>query len=77
LNKKGNVKLAVTDVLNMRQQRISSVYPRLAYELKQKHETRVFRLNFSYNFGNSQVVAARNKNTGLEDENSRLKSVSK
>ncbi|MCE3281342.1 MAG: outer rane beta-barrel protein [Chitinophagaceae bacterium] len=34
-------------------------------------ESRVFRINFSYRFGSTQVKAARNRKTGSEDENNR------
>ncbi len=74
LDKKGSLKLAATDIFNLKKQRVSSVYPGVNYSLNQKQETRVFRLTFNYNFGNSKVKAARNKTTGLEEEQSRLKS---
>lgn len=73
-NKKGSLKLAASDVFNIKMQRVSSVYPGVNYVVRQKNETRIFRLTFNYNFGNSKVKAARNKTTGLEDEQSRLKS---
>lgn len=74
LNKKGNLKFGATDIFNTKLQRVSSVYPGVNYVVRQKNETRVFRLTFNYNFGNSKVKEARNKTTGLEDEQSRLKS---
>lgn len=74
LNKKGSLKLAVTDIFNTKNQKISSVYPGVNYALRQKQETRVFRLSFTYRFGNSNVKASRNKTSGLEDEQSRIKS---
>ena len=74
LNKKGSLKLAATDIFNTKKQNVSSVYPGVNYAVKQKYETRVFRLSFTYRFGNSNVKASRNKNTGLEDEQGRIKS---
>ncbi len=74
LNKKGNLKLAATDILNTKNQKVSSVYPGVNYALRQKYETRVFRLSFTYRFGNSNLKESRHKPTGLEDEQSRLKS---
>jgi hypothetical protein len=36
-----------------------------------RFETRQFKLGFAYRFGNSQVKASRQRNTGAEDENKR------
>ena len=36
-------------------------------------ESRQIRLNFTYLFGNKQVKAARNRKTGMEDEQGRIK----
>lgn len=77
LNKKGNLKLGLTDLLNTKMQRVSGVYPGVHYALKQKYETRILRLSFTYRFGNNNVKASRDKKTGLEDEQSRLKAVGK
>jgi hypothetical protein len=35
-------------------------------------ESRQFKINFVYRFGNSQVKAARQRATGAEDENKRV-----
>jgi hypothetical protein len=35
-------------------------------------ESRLFKLNFTYRFGSMQVKAARQRKTGLEDENKRV-----
>lgn len=72
--KKGNLKMSVSDFLNTKNQRVSSVYPGVHYILRQKQETRVFRLSFTYRFGNSNVKESPNRKTGLEEEQSRLKS---
>jgi hypothetical protein len=34
-------------------------------------ESRQFRVNLSYLFGNNKMKSARNRNTGIEDENKR------
>lgn len=73
LHKKGNLKLSVSDFLNTKLQRVSSVYPGVNYSIRQKYETRIFRLNFTYSFGNRNVKESRSRQTGLEDEQSRLK----
>jgi hypothetical protein len=36
-----------------------------------KGETQQIKLNFSYRFGNSQVKAAKQRNTGADDETKR------
>jgi outer membrane receptor protein involved in Fe transport len=73
LNKKGNVKLSMNDVLNTRQLKVSSVYPGLDYAIRQKMETRVARLTFTYRFGNSNIKSQRARATGVESEQGRLK----
>jgi hypothetical protein len=73
-NKKGTLKLGVTDILNTKNQKVSSVYPGVNYAVRQKYETRVFRLSFTYRFGNNNVKASRDKKIGLEEEQRRLKS---
>ena len=40
---------------------------------RQKDETRIARLTFSYRFGKNEVKAARKRATGLEDEANRIK----
>ena len=35
-------------------------------------ESRVFRINLSYRFGNTQVRAARQRKIGVEDESQRV-----
>jgi hypothetical protein len=37
-----------------------------------RFESRQFKLGFSYRFGNNQVKASRQRNTGAEDENKRV-----
>ena len=75
LKKSGDLKIGITDMLNTKTQRISSVYPGVNYALRQKLETRVIRLSFIYRFGNNNVKASRDKKSGLEEEQSRLKSL--
>jgi hypothetical protein len=38
-----------------------------------KWESQQLRINFSYNFGNKQVKGARQRKTGMEDEQGRIK----
>jgi hypothetical protein len=37
-------------------------------------ESRQFKLNFTYRFGSNQVKAARQRNTGIDEENKRANS---
>jgi len=73
LNKKGNIKFSVSDVFNTRTAKINSTLPNVNYNLSQKHESRVFRLTFTYRFGSSSIREASNRSSGLESEQSRIK----
>lgn len=73
-DKRANIKLAANDVFNMMKARVSSAIPSQDYKLIQKQETRVFRLTFSYNFGSSQVKAAREHSSASETEQKRVRS---
>ena len=73
LNKKGTVKLNVSDVFN--NQRFQGTFDNAGYftRVSSKWESQQVRLNFTYRFGNTNVKAARNRKTGLEDEQNRVK----
>ena len=73
MNKKINVKLALSDAFNTRKQTITSAYTGLNYNLVQKNETRIGRINFTYRFGKSEIKPERRRSTGLEDEQRRIK----
>lgn len=73
MKKKANVKLALSDILDTRKQKISSAYEGLDYNLVQKNETRIGRLTFTYRFGKSEIKPERRRSTGLEDEQRRIK----
>lgn len=73
LNKKANIKLALSDVFDTRQQKITSGYEGLNYNLIQKNETRIGRVTLSYRFGRSEIKPERRRSTGLEDEQRRIK----
>lgn len=73
LKKKGSIKFAVSDVFNTNRTRLKSAYPGLKYELYQKNETQLFRLNFSYRFGKNEIKPARRRATGTEAEQRRMK----
>jgi iron complex outermembrane receptor protein len=69
-NKKINVKVGLDDVFNTLRNDISSDKLGNDFTIKQKRDTRLFRVNVTYNFGNSKIKK-RDHRTGAEDENSR------
>jgi hypothetical protein len=73
LNKKGNLKISVNDLFNTRETNIHSTLSSVNYKLYQKQESRIFRLTFTYRFGSSSIKEARDRSTGLESEQSRIK----
>lgn len=73
MEKRVNLKFALNDIFNSRKAQISSALPNLNYNLNQKLETRIFRLNVNYNFGSTAIKATTDRNTGLSDEAGRIK----
>lgn len=73
MNKKINIKLALSDAFNTRKQTITSAYTGLNYNLVQKNESRIGRISFTYRFGKSEIKPERRRSTGLEDEQRRIK----
>jgi outer membrane receptor protein involved in Fe transport len=71
--KKATLKFSVSDVFNTRQQYLTVQQGNLNFNVFQKNETRVARLTFTYNFGNTKIQA-RKRSGGAEDEKSRVKS---
>ncbi len=70
-NNKGNVKLNVNDPLWLNQFRGSTEYEQINFRIRSRWESRVARVTFTYNFGNQQVKAARQRTTGTEAERNR------
>ncbi|WP_462267475.1 TonB-dependent receptor domain-containing protein [Mucilaginibacter sp.] len=70
-NKKANIKFAVNDIFNMRRNDVNSVAGGNVIMIRQKNETRVFRLNFTYNFGNSKIKGSSHRTA--VDEGGRVK----
>jgi hypothetical protein len=73
LNKKANLKLAISDIFDMNTNNLTSAYPGLTYDLDQKNESRIARLSFSYRFGKNEIKPARRRATGTEAEQGRMK----
>lgn len=71
-DKRATIKFSVSDIFNTRTNNISSMYQSVNLEIRQKGETRVSRLSFTYNFGNTKIKA-REHETGAEQEKGRVK----
>ncbi|MGF7078528.1 TonB-dependent receptor domain-containing protein [Mucilaginibacter sp. UYCu711] len=68
--KKFNVKLGLDDIFNTLRNDISSHELTNNFTVLQKRDSRLVKLNLTYNFGNSKIKK-REHRTGAEDENSR------
>ncbi|WP_343667781.1 TonB-dependent receptor [Chitinophaga sp.] len=73
LHKKGSLKLNVNDVFNNQRFRGTFTNAGRFMSVNSKWESRQVRLAFTYRFGNMNIKAARNHQTGLEDEQNRVK----
>lgn len=74
LSGKATIKASVSDVFKTMQWSSTSDYAGQYMKVWGGWESRQFKLNLSYRFGNNQVKAARQRKTGLEDENKRVQS---
>lgn len=74
LDKKIIIKLSITDVLGTASPwHINSNFGGLIINGNGTWESRTARINFTYQFGSSQIKSARQRATGLEAESKRLK----
>jgi hypothetical protein len=71
--KKASLKLALSDVFNTLNTKLTSTYPGLTYNLYQKNESRIARISFTYRFGKNEIKPARRRSTGTESEQGRMK----
>lgn len=69
-DKKLNVKVSLTDVFNTLRNDLNSNALGNNFQIKQKSDTRVFRINLTYNFGSTNIKA-RQHSGGAETEKSR------
>jgi len=74
LQGKGNIKLAVSDIFKTMNWRGVSNFAGQNLIASGHWESRQFKVNFSYRFGKNTVKAARQRQTGAEDESKRVKS---
>lgn len=71
--KKANIKFSVSDVFNTRKNHVLSDSQGNVIDIHQKNETRIARLTFTYNFGNTKIKV-RQHQTGADEEKNRVKS---
>ena len=70
--KKGSIKISYTDIFKTRKFGAISDFGGAYLDVSGKSESTQLWINFTYRFGNNQVKAARQHNTGVEDENNRI-----
>ncbi|WP_211999885.1 TonB-dependent receptor [Chitinophaga sp. HK235] len=68
------IKVAVSDLFNTLKWSASSDFAGQKIWAAGKQETRQFKVSFTYRFGNSQVKAAKQIESGTEEEHKRVKS---
>lgn len=71
LKGQGTLKASVSDIFKTMHFRGSSNYAGQIVNVNANWESRQFKLNFTYRFGNAQIKAARQRKTGLDEEKSR------
>ncbi len=69
---KGNIKASVSDIFQTMRWGGVSNFAGQYMKASGGFESRQFKLNLTYRFGSNQVKAARQRKTGLEDENKRV-----
>ncbi len=74
LKGKGNVKTSVSDIFHTMKWSGSSTFSGQTSTATGRWESRQFKLNFTYRFGNNQVKAARQRKDGAEEERKRTQS---
>ncbi|MDB5199627.1 MAG: TonB-dependent receptor [Chitinophagaceae bacterium] len=74
LKGKGTAKIAVSDIFNTMHWGGTSEFAGQYIKASGGWESRLFKVNFSYRFGNNQVKAERQRKTSQEEENQRVNS---
>jgi len=67
-----NLKVAVSDIFDTRRTHTTSQVLNNNFSYRQKYDSRVIRLNLTYNFGNKKVKVRQHK-TGSNEEENRVK----
>lgn len=73
-NKRGSLKLSVSDIFNTLRDRSLTNYQNLNLSITDKRESQIARLTFTYRFGKTTVKAASIHHTGNEEEQKRANS---
>ncbi len=68
---KGNIRMAVSDIFRTMRWSGETNFTGTFAKASGRWESRQFKINFNYRFGNNQVKAARQRKTGLDDESKR------
>ncbi|WP_420150220.1 outer membrane beta-barrel protein [Spirosoma sp.] len=76
LNKKGTLKLNVTDVFYTSPLNATSAYTNYVERFYQRQDTRVATVSFTYRFGNEVLSPSRRRSGGAEEEKRRAGSAS-
>ncbi|MEO5942782.1 MAG: TonB-dependent receptor [Ferruginibacter sp.] len=76
LKGKGNVKVSVSDIFKTLKWSGSSSFAGQISTASGRWESRQFKINFNWRFGNTQVKASRQRKLGTEEENKRTQSES-
>ena len=71
---KGNIKASVSDIFHSMKWSGSTRFAGQYGVASGYWESRLFKLNFSYRFGSNEVKAARQRNSGAEEESKRVQS---
>jgi iron complex outermembrane receptor protein len=71
---KGTLRLAMSDILKTMKWGGTTNFAGVHSEFSGRGEVQQVKLNFSYRFGNSQVKAARQRKSAIEDEKKRAES---
>ena len=74
MNDKATLKLNVNDIFWTQKFRGNFVFNDIDVQIVNRWESRVARVTFTYRFGNNKIKAARQRQTGLDDEKGRVKS---
>ncbi|MGC4037997.1 MAG: TonB-dependent receptor [Chitinophagaceae bacterium] len=69
---KANIKASVSDIFKTIKWKGTSDFSGQRTIASGGFDSRVFKLNFTYRFGNNNVKASRQRKTGLDDENKRV-----
>ncbi|HTE01042.1 MAG TPA: outer membrane beta-barrel family protein [Mucilaginibacter sp.] len=70
--KRANIKLSVSDIFNTRRNDLTSNYQTNDLDIRQKNESRITRLTFTYNFGSTKLKM-RQHQSGADDLKGRVK----